>query len=67
MAWLDVSLCVIISILVLVTIRCLIKVMERSPSLSSISLGYCIVVVLIIIRDMGFNCLMLKYSLIPEE
>ncbi|EYB96995.1 hypothetical protein Y032_0144g2449 [Ancylostoma ceylanicum] len=40
-AWLDNSLCILILFLVAITIRCLIKVMSRSPSLSSISLGYC--------------------------
>ncbi|EYC24751.1 hypothetical protein Y032_0013g2091 [Ancylostoma ceylanicum] len=41
--------------------------MGRSPSLSLISLGYCIIVLFIIMHDLGYNCLMLKYSLLPES
>ncbi|EYB96874.1 hypothetical protein Y032_0146g2552 [Ancylostoma ceylanicum] len=41
--------------------------MERSPSLCAISLGYCIIVIFIVVHDLGFNCLMLKYSEVPVK
>ncbi|RCN33178.1 hypothetical protein ANCCAN_21000 [Ancylostoma caninum] len=53
--------------MLIVTSRSLIRISKKSPSLSTISLGYCTIILLIIIEDLGSNFLMLRYSTMPIE
>ncbi|EYB96991.1 hypothetical protein Y032_0144g2448 [Ancylostoma ceylanicum] len=65
LAYIDTAICFILLVMLIITSRSLVRIAKKSPALSSISLGYCAIILLIIIEDLGFNFLMLEYATLP--